>query len=162
MCLLSLSLQWLLPPSPFYGSSLANSANYIVRSKEKMHKKPFIGPSGAVPVQELICSLVNRVNWAAFSVTRNGCGRHLYLWLSWKGRTVWTKKMAQSFMQMKNSPYINHRLSVSPCLGENACKVNCHLNLTEAYMVNCVGQHASHRPGPCALELKLLLLGSKR
>lgn len=37
--LLSLSLQWLLPPFPFHGGSLANSANYIVSSKEKCTKR---------------------------------------------------------------------------------------------------------------------------
>lgn len=32
--LLSLSLQWLLPPFPFHGGSLAKSANYIVRARK--------------------------------------------------------------------------------------------------------------------------------
>ena len=116
----------------------------------------------AVPAQEPLSSVVNRElsslqcdqKW-----TRNG---HLYLRISWKRTTVWTKKMAQSLMQMKNSPYTNCRLSVSPCLGENACKVNCHLDLTESFMVKCLGQCVSHRPAPCFLELQLLLSGSKQ
>lgn len=42
--LLSLSLQWLLLPFAFHGGSLANSANYIVSSKEKCTRSLLLGP----------------------------------------------------------------------------------------------------------------------
>lgn len=153
--LLSLSLQWLLLPSPFYGSSLANSANYIVRSKEKGTRSLLLVP--VLQYQSRSSSVVNRVSWAAFSVTRNG--------------QVWRTSLSQNFMKKNN--YLNQRMAQSLCKWRTLLKVitgflfplvwvNCRLNLTEAYMVKCLGQWVSHRPAPCFLELQLLLSGRKQ